>query len=292
MLDLDMLLNQAIAEGEIVAGFPLQFVVARNPGAAVSLDLTVSRRSKYTSWNKAEEEFVRRHAGYYTDEEIAVVLGRSEQAVKLYRQRHLGIRGASRHPDFLTAHQIATMIGVDGHSVIKLFDRGLLPGWKLGDRIFRITRRITFFRWAVNPLNWCYFIRSVRDTTRITDEHLRRLIERQKERWNDEWWSTGEVAEYYGVHHTDVNRYIHQGKFKAVKWGNNWILRSEATRPGIKFYKGKEAYREVQIADRWSEAADSFILRSFGEGRTYAEIAAMMKLKHSTVRHRVSRLVC
>lgn len=88
-------------------------------------------------------------------------------------------------------------------------------------------------------MNWVYFIRSVRRPERIRDERLRRLLVKRKVTWGDEWWTTGEAAEFHGVESTDVQRYIVAGRLPAVKYQNWMVLRSEATRPGLRFFRGR-----------------------------------------------------
>ncbi|MCG3208655.1 MAG: hypothetical protein FOGNACKC_02267 [Anaerolineae bacterium] len=281
MLDLDELLDQAVAEGELESGLDPALVAARSPRVTVRPDITATA-SQAAGWSTAEECFIANYTGHYSDAEIAAALGRSVGAVKIRRYRHLRIAGASVNLDFMSATRVAHALGIDGHSAIKLADRDILPVWRYSEREIRLTRRTTFLRWAVNPLNWVYFIRSVRDTSRLGDAHLRRLIKRQKQRWPDEWWSIGEVAQYHGVGHTDVNRYIRAGKLTGVKWGNWWVLRSEALKEGLYFFKGKGA---AQDSD-WSEAADVFLITGVALGVMQQTMAGLMNwpLKHLTYR--------
>lgn len=285
MLVLDDLLEQALAEGELESGLDPALVAARSPGVAVRPPITAEAR-QVAGWSAAEERFVTAYTGFYSDAELAAALGRSVAAVKIRRYRHLKIAGASRHAELMSANQIATALGIDSHTAIKITDRGLIHTWRYSEREMRLTRRVTFLRWAVNPLNWVYFIRSARDTPRLGDAHLRRLIERQKTRWGDEWWSIGEVADYHGVEHTDVNRYIQAGKLTGVKWGNWWILRSEALKPGLVFYKGKGAAQGKE----WSEAADVFIITGVALGIMQIDLAALMGWTVKTVAYRLKTM--
>lgn len=274
-LDIDALIDQAIAEGEIQSGVPLEQVIARNPGVKITIDLCVaeSTSSRSPLWGPDEDRFVAESYIYYTDAEVGAAIGRSENAVKLRRQRHLNLQGVSRRDDLVTAQGMAHILGTDSHTALKLFDRDLIPGWSYGDRNIRLTHKVTLYRWAVNPMNWIYFINSVRDTQRITDRHLRRLIERQSERWNDEWWTPGQVADHHGVEHTDVNRYIQAGKLASIKWGNHWILKSEALKPGLIFFKTKGGGAGYD----WNEEADCFILVGRALGVERAVLARMVR---------------
>jgi hypothetical protein len=283
MLDLDDLLDQAVAEGELEAGVDPALVARRSPGVAVRAGIIATPTAKTPGWSAAEDRFVTRHVGRYTEAEIAAALGRSESAVKIRRYRKLKIGGASRHPELMSGRQMAVALGIDEHSVTKLADRGIIPTWRYSSREMRLTRRVTFLRWAVNPQHWCYFIRSVRDTARLGDAHLRRLIERQKARWADEWMSIGEVADWHGVGHTDVNRYVRAGKLAGVQWGNWWFLRSEATQPGLVFYRGSGS----APVKKWSEAADVFLLIGAGLGVKQKTLAALMKWPFKQVTYRL-----
>jgi hypothetical protein len=224
-MDIGNLIELSVAEAERQNGLPMQWIASNhNVGGLMIARNSQSPGTCYSCaprWTEAEDEFLRERLGWLSLEEIAAHLGRSPNAIKLRYQRGLHLPAPSKHPDWLTGHAVAQALGVDGHNAVKLIDRGHLPGRLLpGERMMRVVHRVTLYRWAVNPMNWIFFKPSVDDLGRIRDPHLRRLIERQKERWHDEWWRPGEVAAYHGVDHTDVNRYIHAGKLCGVKWGN------------------------------------------------------------------------
>jgi hypothetical protein len=172
---------------------------------------------------------------------------------------------------------------VDSKAAMRWVDEGLLPGRRLPmDRVIRVVRRVTFLRWCVNPANWIYF-----RPEKVVDPHIRRLIELKKERWGDEWWTPGQVAEYHGVHHQDVNRYIRAGKLPAVKWQNWRILRSQATDPGLRFYAGRGAGPDTG----WSAECDAFLVLARAVGHSTNSIAALAGGWHSgRVSCRLSRL--
>ncbi len=291
MADIDQLIELTTAQAEIQAGAPLQWVVARHgTGMVCTLDVEpASTPGKPPPWSIEEDEFLAKKLGWLSIEEIAAQLGRTPVAVELRWKRDLGLPGPSKHPDWITGNQVAKILGVDGHSIMKLIDRKLLPGRILpGARTIRVVHQAVLKRWAVNPHHWVYFRGSVADTGRLTDPHLRRLIERQKERWADEWWSAGQVAEYYGVEHADINRYLHAGKLNGVKWGNWWYLRFEATRPGLVFYKGKGA---AQAANHWSEDADAFLILAKAVGLSWLAVGCLMNgWRSSKAAYRVRRL--
>lgn len=273
MIDLDALLEQAIAEGDLLAGIDPAIVASRSPGVQVRAGLEAGAAGKSPVWSAAEDEFVRQNYLRYTPEQMAAALGRSPYAVKIRRYRELGLAGASRNRGaVISATQAARALGVDGHLIIRLFDDGRLPGWIYSEREMRLMRRVTVYRWAVNPENWPYILASVRDTRRIADRHLRRLIERQKTRWADEWLTTAEVADYYGVEHNDVRRAIDQGRIRAVRWYNWHIKRSEALVEGLWFPRGRGAYQ----GHDWSEEADVFMVIGRALGVRQTTLARLM----------------
>lgn len=282
--------DSLFAEAELAAGLPPALVAARNPLAVVSATFVV-RSIRPPRWTTQEDRFLQENLGVLTLEEIAARLGRSVNGVKI-RQVRQQFAAPSKRPGWLTGHQVARILGVDIHPVCALAGRSLIPLRRLpGERGILTISKVTLYRWATNPEHWPYFIRSVWDPARITDPRLRRLIERQKERWGDEWWSIGQVAAYHRVGHTDVNRLIRQGKIAATDWGNWWIKRSEATRPGLKFWKGKGARMAAYQEGRWSPRADAYLLQARAEGLAWAEIGRRMKRKENSVRHRGYKLL-
>jgi hypothetical protein len=289
-LDIDLLLDQALCEGELVAGVAPGVVAARFPGLFVSPEITIApAASASPRWSRAEEQFVRDHIGYYSEAEIAAILGRTPVALKVRRQKtRISWPALSRRPDILTATAVARALGVDVHNVLLLHRRGLLPNsWRVSKKGFCLIRKITLYYWAVNPMHWPYFIRSVHQPDRFGDPHLRRLIIRQRDRWADDWWTPGQVAAHCGVRHQDVNRYIRAGKITGcIKWGNWWIPRSQATRPDLIFYQGYGSAQRVH----WTPAADAFLFNAHSRGYTWAAIARLMKRSQFSVQNRYYHL--
>jgi hypothetical protein len=263
---------------------PLQWVVAGHGTATHDARLAVVAaqgraverrgwRPKAPEWSPEEEQFLRDNHEWMSDEEMAYALGRTRDGVHIRRERVLKLPPMSKHPNWLTPTRIAAeLLGVDNHAVLRLVRRGLLAAERLPWRnqgkapAWRV-RRVTFMRWAVNPLNWIYF-----DPARVPDEHLRRLLELEAQRWGDEWWTPGDAAAWHGVQHTDINRFIHAGKIRGTKWGNWRILRSEATRPDLHIPKG----RGTGFDRAWSEAGDAFMVLARAVGCSTNAIAGMM----------------
>lgn len=242
--------------------------------------------SKAPPWTDEQDQFLRDHIGWLTDQQIGEALGRTAIAIKLRRQRDLRLPCASKMPGYLTGNGVAAALGVDIHTVTKLIDRGILPGRILpGERNIRVVRRITLLRWAVNPMNWPYFQAWRRD---IPDAHIRRLITRQLQRWDDEWLTPQQAADLHGVEHTDVNRYIRAGKLWGIQWGNWWLLRSVVCAPGVIFYKGKGTAQKAFSG--WGDRADTFIIRARTQKMKVKDIAARMKQPQKSVEYRVKVL--
>jgi hypothetical protein len=262
---LDALIVAAGAEAEQSSGVSRVWLAAQY---GPQLRAAAGPASPAPRWTRQEDDFLRQHLGRLPIEAIAARLGRTPVAVTLRWKRDLALPAPSKHPDILTAHLVAYALGVDGHALIKLIDRGLLPGRILpGQRNIRVVRRVALARWAVNPDHWPYFLGSVRDTNRIRDGHLRRLIERQKGRWPDEWWTAGQVARYHGLANSNpVNRYIHTGRLVGLKWGNWFIKRSAATAPDLRFFSGKGSAAAAGYEQRWSDDLDAFLLLAAAMG--------------------------
>lgn len=298
VFDLDELLDDAVLGAALGAGQNLavttaRFGVARVLAARLSagadlaaMQPAATRRSPDADrWTVAETAFLRQYAGVLGDEEIARRLGRSVAAIDVRRMR-AGLPAPSTHQDYITANQAGRALGVDPHNVIRLIERGLLPAEvaPLSGRVTWRMKRTAFYAWALNPMHWPYFYRSVRRPTRIGDEKLRRLIVLKAARWlgpdglPDAWWTPGEVADYHGVHHTDVNRYIHHGRLPGVKWGNQMVRRSDATRADLRFFKGKGA---GLLARAGTARGDAFLILAAAVGIPYTQSAHMVGRGHN-----------
>lgn len=256
MLDIDALVAEATTVGQLVAGAPPAVVKARAMGAPGTDHLIALYTSRSTSptanrWSPGEKKRLAVLLAEKTLPEIADELGRSENAVKVKLQR-LGLPAPSKQPDEWTATQIGRRMGMCGKSVARLIDRGIMPGRvATATANIRVVSRITFMRWVVNPLNWIYF-----KFGRIRDPHIRRLVERQQQRWPDAWWTPGQVAQYHGLPETNlVNKYILDGRLPASRWGNWWILRSDAV--AVEFRTGKGS---GTLLDVWNDEMDRFIV--------------------------------
>jgi hypothetical protein len=198
---------------------------------------------------------------------VGQVLGRSPAAVKVIQVRRQ-LPSASKRPGYYTANQAARILGVDIHSLSRLEKLGLIHFDVLpGVRAIRQISRVSLWVWAIHPNHWIYF-----KPARVKDIRLRRLIALRQARWGDEWWTTGQVVEHYGVANSNtVTAAIYRGRLKAVRWGNWYVKRSDAL--GCPFTPGKG-----MNGIAWSARADAFLLRARGEWNlSFPAIGRLMK---------------
>ena len=297
LADLDALLDGAVLHGALADDraphlAAAQFGAARAIAAARETVPLRGANSRAALWTPAETAFLHRAGGVLGDEEIAAALGRSVAAIHVRRTR-AGLPGPLVHPDYLTGNNMAHALGIDVKSITKLIERGLLAAESapVGRACWRM-RRAAFVAWALRPANWPYFYRSVRRPERFGDERLRRLLVARAARWlgpdgrPDEWWTSGEVARYHGASDRDVARYIYAGRLpSAVSWGNWLVRRSDATRPGLVFYKGRGA----GVFERCgTPAGDAFLVLACAVGVPASQIARMVGgISHTTPPSRV-----
>lgn len=218
-------------------------------------------------WQQSEDEFMQENLGMMGPAGVAQALGRSADAVKI-RQIRTRIPSMSKTPGLMNACQIASFFRVDEHAVRKWFTYGIMRYEAIvGERgIYRVTTR-EVKRWALDPNNWMCFL-----AKNISDPKLRRLVTLKQERWGDEWWTAGQVAAYVGFTSSNaVSRALREGRIQGVRWGNWWIRRSDAIRAWDKHYQQRRA--------GMSTRAKAFLLRVRAEGKTWAEIGRMMKIK-------------
>ncbi len=210
------------------------------------IDLAVNIQSEeyVRLWTEAEDNILRRLHGYITDRQIAEILKRSELAVRLRWKRNLHLPPPSRDPDYITTYKIAKILGVDNHVTPSWVDRGIMPGEYIprnGDTLWRRVRLDIFLNWVMEPMNWIWF-----NIHKVKNSELRIVLEQMEKKWGDEWWNTNQVADFHHVDNKDVLRFIKTGRIIAIqahnrsgrnqdRWANWFILKSEATRPDLKF---------------------------------------------------------
>lgn len=254
--------------------------------------LKTEKKPKAMKWTVAEDAFLRAAHGQLSDADIAHELGRTQIAVHLRWKRDLGLSGPSKAPTVITATGAAKALGIDAHKTAYWVDCGLIPGRLMpGDRKIRLIERVTFMRWACAPCNWVYF-----DIKKVTDAHLKRLLRLEAKRWGDEWWTTRQVAEYHGVNPRNVMANVVLGRLKVFRppyslggrdFGNTWrfnfILRSEATKPGFHFpHRGEDMSSLTPRGKAW-------IKKALKMGLNATEIGCTMKKRPQTIQYWIHR---
>lgn len=249
-MNITAFIDAAVTKAAVDSGISPKILVNQRGMTNVNMFATGAKIIESANvWSKSDESYLLDNIGRKTDHEIGNALGRTAYAVKLRRQRR-GMPAHSKRPGWVTGNGAAKILGVDIHNIMILTQRGILPHEIIpGEKGIIAVREAVLIRWAVNPMNWVYFKQN-----KVTDQRLNRLIQLKSERWHDEWWGTGRVAEYHNTSSNMVAKYILLGKVRAIKWGNWFVLRSEATKPGLRFPVGKGSGHEVD----WSEECDAF----------------------------------
>lgn len=275
MMDIDLIIDVSIESGLEVSniGKPANFL---------------SR-----PWSKEEEEYIRNNIGRLSYDEIAADLGRTRSAVKI-RQLRKGLPAPSRRPGWLTGNQVANILGIDIHSVMRLQKYGCMPMEIIpGVKGILNMRSVTLFRWATRPNNWIYF-----KVKNIKDLHLQSLVAKAQEKWNDPWVSIGKASEMLGMT-TDgqaLNHRIHCGQLQEARWNGIWYLPlTLVNRLQGQIFPGKGSSKKLQsMRSRVITRADRWMLHAKNDlGWTYKQIADSMKNErwnHRTVRNRLTRL--
>lgn len=198
---------------------------------------------KHRIWTETEEQFIRENLAQLSDEEIGQRLSRSAYAVKIHRERELRLPARGKAPTVLTAEDVATGTGVDGHSIHKLMDSGRMPSRKspVGERSIRLVDRAVFIRWLLEPTNWIYVKpdrvgqltrRGKRSLSQHYDfvfwEQAGALVRAARRKWKDAWLTPGQVLRKIkcpGKSHS-IAKAIKSGVIVGKRWGNWWILKS------------------------------------------------------------------
>lgn len=284
---LDELIEDAVICGEVSAGADINWLSTRHDSRHLIVATAATKQTRTQSpaavaWTREEEEFVRTHLGWLSEEEIARRLGRSVNAVHIHWEREMRLPAPTRG-DWLPLNQVAIALGIPcAKTVSKWVEKfKLLPARSLAlERKVTAIHRQDLKRFAVNPRNWLYF-----NPARVTDPYLKALVDRQRQRWHDEWWSIGQVAAYHGVSISAVNNNIRKGLIKAVDYGNWWVLRSEATRPNLKFFTGKGSAETVP----WSDNVDAWIILARAVGLSLPTVSHLCGWKHHRADARLRR---
>ncbi len=288
--DVERLVDAVVTEAALETGVSPRVVARRSElgqrgalilGRQATDKEEQSPRRNGATWTPDEDQFVKDHLGVLSLEQIGEALGRSENAVKI-RYTRKGWPAPSKQPGKLTAREIGWRLGKCGKSIKALIQRDVLPGRRIpGERNIHVMKEVTFYRWAVNPEHWIYF-----DPDRVRDEKLQRLLARQRERWGDEWLTSGQVARMHDLPggSNDVTRHIYAGKLPAVKYQFWRIKRSVAE--AYHFPRGRGRGHERD----WSEDGDAFLVLARAVGCPPRAIARLMKAPRRQPRYRLRAL--
>jgi hypothetical protein len=233
MMDLDSLIDSVYLETQIEEGRDPDYLIANgaNPKHLAPLAGRTAKKGKAPRWSQAEIRYLDEHLGVIPMEEIAANLGRSRNAIKMKMGR-LGLDAPSKQPGYLTGNGVADALGVDIHAIITWHERGILRFEEvpLDDRKIWRMKYWVLLHWVYNPDNWIYFLYTLHnEIRRIPDPFIRKLVERRRKSWGDEWWTTGQVAEYHGLTNSNcIQARIMRGTLPAKKFHNWRVLKSQA----------------------------------------------------------------
>ena len=290
-------LDSIVAEGYLAAGVKPSVIASRsNAGRDLVKRLNMSGRARVApninKWSKQDDDFMRAHYRYMTDEEVGQAMGRSAVAVVIRRKR-LGLPAPSKHPDELTATAIKHLLGVDEHAICSWIDSGILRGRLMpGAREIRLVKRIDLLLWCINPESWLRF-----KVEQVRDPKLKRMIEMRMARWGDEWWTTRQVADYHDADIRAVNARIKRKTLRCVKarnisgrhdapaWAYNFVRKSDAV--GLVFTSGKGS--ATVLVSKIAPALEQFIEHTIGAGVPMVCVAEMIGWTSKRLSHWVRR---
>ena len=237
---------------------------------------------KAPRWSEKDINRVRELLPYYSPKVIGQMLGRSEDAIKIIRQRQR-IKASSKSEGWLSANRVMRLLGMpDARPVIGWVKKGLVLGHRIAGDDTWMVHEISLRRWIVSPRSWVYF-----DTTRIQDPHLARLVELAQERWGDEWLTTRQVANLKGTNIRQIGQSIFRGAIPAIHivnkdgrhenaaWSFWAVKRSDA-----------EAWQFKPPAFDLTDRMHAFILLAGAIGLSGVNIAKLTGISHSTASDR------
>lgn len=233
---------------------------------------------KAPRWSEKDLAHLKELLPYYSPKIVGPLLGRSEDAVKIVRQRQ-HIKASSKSEGWLTANRVMQLLGMtDARPVIGWVKKGLVLGHRIAGDDTWMVHEISLRRWIVSTRSWVYF-----DTTRIQDLHLARLVELAQERWGDEWLTTRQVADLKGTTTRQIGQSICRGAIPAIHvigkdgrhenaaWSFWAVKRSDA-----------EAWHFKPPAFDLTDRMHAFILLAGAIGLSGMNIAKLTGVSHST----------
>ena len=240
-----------------------------------------SIKGKQPCWTSREDEVLRRNLHLMPMEELSKTLGRTKTAISL-RRRKLGIPSISAKSG-LPAHTAGMMLGFDsGKEISRLVREGILPGRRtpLGNNRFAIDYQ-DLLRWAIRPGSWIYF-----EPAKVAEPKIRRLAMLSKKRWGDEWWTTQQVGDLYGISQSEVARHCREGKIPSVRpvGGLRGYRIQKSIAEGLTFWeRGGFSY--------WSEETEEFSILATAIGYPYRQVDRMANWPLRRTSHRMQHLI-
>ena len=249
---IDELVNASIQAGEISAGVSPSRLRAR--GLTVSTPTVRSTAPSENRWSLAELDYVRQNCGYMTYADMAAAIGRTAIALEV-RCHRMGLPSPGRNPALISRRAFCDMLGVSGHVVNGITQRGEIP----------IERNLT-------PLGYVQLIRldDVWEWLKKLDSHVlinldkcdprvREIVLRAQQEQGDRYVDTVEAARLYEertgvkIDQADIHRrvvkfgdvpYIRKpnqsGRHKQPTWSRIWILASDVAKLNIKKMKTRQ----------------------------------------------------
>jgi hypothetical protein len=249
---------------------------------ALKVGMAQAPSRKAPRWSEKDINRVRELLPYYSPKVVGQMLGRSEDAIKIMRQRRK-IKASSKSKGWLSANRVMRLLGMpDARPVIGWVKKALVLGHRIAGDDTWMVHEISLRRWIVSPRSWIYF-----DSTRIQDPHLARLVELARERWDDEWLTTRQVADLKGTNTRQIGQSIFRGAITAIHivgkdgrhenaaWSLWAVKRSDA-----------EAWQFKPPAFDLTDRMHAFILLAGAIGLSGVNIAKLTGISHSTASHR------
>lgn len=180
-------------------------------------------RHKQDQWSNQEESYLCRNYGWLPVWKIAQNLGRTEDAV-VVRAKRLGIPSVKDWPYIYTEWQLAPILGHHRKTIWEKMKGGIIPTltlWKRNTPVMAVDIR-ELKAWLADPDNWVYL-----DVEKIVNEELRRVVDRARRQWDDEWLKTGQASEEYHFTTQWFTELIRRGELPAKKYCNWNIKRSD-----------------------------------------------------------------
>lgn len=277
-----------------------------NVSALVSRSIHVAARERKSThgrtWRPDELAFLKNNLGRMSEYEIAQALpGRSKTAVHLMRERS-GLPAMIKVPGMKSANSWREILGMaDQRPIIAWVKNGLIKGRVTeaqGGRKICMIEDDSMRAFVLSPNNWVYF-----NPNGVKDAELKRMIEKQRKRWGDEWLTNRQAADLLTIRwkrpvcSKDILHMIKMGRLdgrhilnkdgrqhvnETPRWSLWMVRRSQV-----------ETMRYMRPGDAlsgWTDAADSFLVLARAIGLSDLRIGKLMGKSHAVIGQRWKRL--